>query len=59
MFGDQSKITSHVKKQENTNHNEGKENQSAETEPALTQTIELVNRHINTVIITDSIFSRS
>ena len=28
MFDNQPKITSHVNKQENTNYNEGKENQS-------------------------------
>ena len=43
MSGIQSKIIRHAKKQENPIHNEEK-NQSIETDPKMTQLIELVGK---------------
>lgn len=47
MSGIQSKSTRHTKKQENTAHNEDK-NQSIETVHKMTQITELINKDIKT-----------
>ena len=50
MSGNQSRITRHAKRQENTSQNEN--TQSIKTEPELIQMLELTNKDIKTVITT-------
>lgn len=50
MSGIQTKIIGHAKKQENINHNQQKD-QSIETDPELTEILELAEKGIKTVTI--------